>query len=494
MAWNPFRRSKSNDITLPVETPKKLKRSFLGANFNRLTNDFLGGDSVLADMADRVNLRARARQLAKNDPYAAKFISLVRNNTLGPNGITLSAQIQNKDGSSDEKLNDLVETLWWKWSRNGNCDVTGKYSFKKLLDLIVEALSRDGEALVWLRRGQSFGDYKFQLQFLDAEYLDDTYQNTQNNGVIIRDGIEFNQFGKPIAYHIRKSIDDPLRNNSTDRIRVPAEDIVHIFNPQYANQHRGITPLAPVMLALHNLSKYRESELIAARIAACKQAYLTKIGGEDFQDDETDEFGNVPNAIETGVIDILPDGYDIKFSDFSSPSTTFDTFNKAQLRGIAAGLGVNYNSLDSNLESVNYSSARFGLLEEINTYKIIQNLLIDEFLTRVFEDWLRIQLLNGKIPFPVTYFDKINKPKWVTKGWRSVDPGKDASANKTYIELNLKTRTEILAETGQDFEEVMLQIAKEKQLMDKLGIQDKDLTKIEMEAELAAQNSPSEQP
>lgn len=470
-----FLKKKKEPVVTTSIPPQK--RSFTAATLNRLSTDFLQSDSILNDMSARVSLRARARELAKNNEFVKKYCQLIKNNVIGPSGIQLSMQITNMDGSSDNTINDLIENLWWEWSQTNNCDVTGKYSFKKILDLLVDALLRDGEALIYIRRGKEFGKFTYQLQVLDCEYLDDTYSSKESNGFIIRDGIEFNQFGKPIAYYIlTSSPNDPL-GDSVKRIRVPAADIIHIFDPEYAAQHRGITKFAPVMMSLHHLSKFRESELIAARVAACKQAFLTKTGSNDFPSDE-EENGILTNEVTPGTIEILPEGYDIRFSDFSAPTTTFDMFNKAILRGVAVGLGVSYNSLNCDLESVNYSSARFGGIEEQNNYRTIQNFIIDTFVNRVFEDWLRTQFINSLIPYGINKFSKFNTKKWITKSFKSVDPAKDATANRLLLDTNLKTRTEILAESGQDFEETVLQLAKEKELMDKYGLIDKDIEKI----------------
>jgi lambda family phage portal protein len=477
--FNFFKRTKES--TVVIDKPVQ-KRSFTAASLNRLTNDFLQSDSILNDMSARVSLRARARELAKNNEFIKKYLQLIKNNVIGPSGITLSMQVTNVDGSSDKIVNDLIENLWWEWSQTGICDVTGKYSFKKVCDLLVDALMRDGEALIYIRRGKEFGKFTYQLQILDCEYLDDTYTSKEANGVIIRDGVEFNQFGKPIAYYIlTSSPNDPLGNH-VDRIRVPAQDIIHIFDPEYAAQHRGITKFAPVMMSLHHLSKFRESELIAARVAACKQAFLTKTGTNEFPADE-EENGILTNEVSPGTIEILPEGYDIRFSDFNAPTTTFDMFNKAILRGVAVGLGVSYNSLNCDLESVNYSSARFGGIEEQNNYRTIQNFIIDNFVNRVFEDWLRTQFINNRLSYGINKFQKFNTKKWITKSFKSVDPAKDATANRLLLDSNLKTRTEILAESGQDFEETILQLSKEKELMDKYKLVDKDIEKLLLEAQ-----------
>jgi capsid protein len=55
-----------------------------------------------------------------------------------------------------------------------------------------------------------------------------------------------------------------------------------------------------------------------------------------------------------------------EFAEFNPthPTTAYKDFMKAVLRSIARGLGMAYTTLTGDLEAVNYSSIRAGLLSE----------------------------------------------------------------------------------------------------------------------------------
>jgi capsid protein len=59
------------------------------------------------------------------------------------------------------------------------------------------------------------------------------------------------------------------------------------------------------------------------------------------------------------------------------PTGEFLPFHKAMLRSMAAGMGVLYNNLASDLEGVNFSSIRQGTLDEREHWKELQQWLVN---------------------------------------------------------------------------------------------------------------------
>ena len=132
------------------------------------------------------------------------------------------------------------------------------------------------------------------------------------------------------------------------------------------------------------LHGYREAELVAARAAASKFAVLTSPSYEDFVgDDETEEDRPLID-FEPASIFQLPEGQDLKLIDPTHPTSAFDDFEKAVLRGIASGLNVSYTSLSNDLTGVSYSSIRQGTIEERDHYKTLQSFFHPAFLRTDF--------------------------------------------------------------------------------------------------------------
>ena len=67
---------------------------------------------------------------------------------------------------------------------------------------------------------------------------------------------------------------------------------------------------------------------------------------------------------------------------------------KALLRFVSSSLGVSYNALASDLEGVNYSSMRSGLLIERDQWRMLQSLMKEQMLQPIFEDWISMVLLS----------------------------------------------------------------------------------------------------
>jgi capsid protein len=68
------------------------------------------------------------------------------------------------------------------------------------------------------------------------------------------------------------------------------------------------------------------------------------------------------------------------------------------------------------------------------------------------------------------YFEQALEPQWRPRGFEWVDPQKDQNANVIAIENALACRTDIIAEAGDDFDEVIEQLAYEQRRIEELGL------------------------
>ena len=75
-----------------------------------------------------------------------------------------------------------------------------------------------------------------------------------------------------MAYHVlRHPPGDslpPLDATPWETVRLPAEDIVHLFHPLAPGQLRGVSWLAPVLLRLHELDAFEDATLARQKVAA----------------------------------------------------------------------------------------------------------------------------------------------------------------------------------------------------------------------------------
>ena len=478
MAW-PFFGKKHKPV-------KSYKRGFSAAAINRLTASMVT-KSQAVDWDLRLSLeilRSRSRSLCVNNDYAKKFLQMVSAHVVGPSGFNLVCRAGDYDAKGafvvDAIDSRAIEDAFYKWAKRGNCDVTGMHSFFDVCNMYIKAVARDGEVLIKKVRGTNAGPFGFQLQVLDVDRLDHLKNEELSNGNIIKMGVEINSYGKPVAYHIRSKHpgENPYGNYTASKIeRVPAEDIYHHFIAERPEQNRGIPWMHSAILRLTHLNGYEEAAIIAARVGASKMGIITSPDGDGSPlATDTDDQGNLIDEVDPGKFSVLPQGYEFTPFNPDYPHAMFAEFVKSTLRGVASGLGVSYNTISNDLEGVNFSSIRTGVLEERDNWMVIQNWMIEKFLDDVYTEWLRMALLMGAIKtprgfaLPASKFDKFNRATWNGRRWQWVDPVKDIDANVTAINNGLKSRAQVIAEQGRDIDDVMQALAEEQKKITELGI------------------------
>lgn len=456
------------------------RRDFTGADAGRLYNDWILGPGASRNEKIRrslTTLRARCRDLAENDDYARKFVSLCKTNIAGSNGIKLSMDVTDPGGRPDKFANDSIEAAFTEWSTARNCTVQRNLTWRGVQHLLLETAPTDGEILIRKVRGFD-NPFGFALQLFPSDSLDLEYNDTLTDGSTVRMGVERNSWKEPVAYHVLTDDPSDVWYSSTYRFkrqRIPASDIIHAFIPTAINQVRGFPWMHSAMARMQMLNGYEEASLVAARAAACQSGFFQQRSDPNspppnYEGDATDSNGNPIQEMEPGAYRTLPAGIEFKEHNPSYPHTEFTQFTKQILRGISSGLLVSYNTLSNDLESVNYSSIRAGLLEEREMWMLLQIWFIDTVVLPIFEDWLLMALTSGRIPLPASKFSKFNAPIFNGRRWPWIDPMKDVQARILAIQNNLDTHSGALAEQGRDIEDVLRTKQKEEDLSEIYGI------------------------
>ena len=453
-------------------------RSYAGANQGRLFADFLTSNSSADQELNNSlpTLRNRSRDLARNNEYARRFLNMIKTNVVGEKGFTLQVRARNDDNSYDVVGNQIVENAFSTWGKMGNCEASGRMSWLDCQRYVAETMARDGEVFVKKIYNKRYKD-GFAIQFIEGEMVDHDKNGRAKNGNEIRMGVEIDEFARPVAYHVktRHPNDIALATNRNQRVtvRIPAEEMIHVFIQQRMHQTRGEPMMAPVIASLKMLGGYREAELVAARAAAAKFGVITTPSGDEFiGDDETVD--GVPIVdMEPGSYSQLPAGFDFKMIDATHPTTAFDSFEKAVLRGIASGLNISYTGLSNDLTGVSYSSIRQGTIEERDNYKTLQSFLIEHFCEPIFNAWLDSALDFGAMNIPATQekFNKFSSGVYFRgRGFAWVDPLKEINAAIAGISNGLLSMNDVAANYGRDVEELFAQIQSDKEMAERYGL------------------------
>lgn len=448
------------------------KRTYAGANQGRLFADFVASSRSADEEIKGAlkTLRNRCRDLSRNNEYAKRFLTLAKTNIVGERGVTIQVKARNDNGAMDMIGNTIVENAWKKWTRKGICTVDGRMSWVDAQRLFVETLIRDGEVLVRLVKYPN--DYRFALEFIETDLLDEEYNAPLPNGNRIRMGVELDQFNRPVAYHLFTSHPGDTSTMWMGKAynRVPADKIIHAYLPERAMQTRGAPWMSPVISSLKMLAGYREAELVAARVGASKMGFFTSPQGDGFVADDTDNKVPIMEA-DPGTFHQLPQGVEFQQFDPTHPTSAFADFEKAILRGIASGLGVSYTSLANDLEGVSYSSIRQGTLEDRDQWKVLQDFLIQHFIEPVFNAFLMSIMENGVIMIPASRFDKFaDATVYRARGFQWVDPLKEMNAAVVGLQNGILSMQDIASQYGRDVEEQFDQIQAEKELAASYGL------------------------
>jgi len=456
------------------------RNAYSGAAVNRLLLDWIASARSADEeiRGDLRLLRARARELARNNTYAKRYLRLLGANVIGYAGIKLQAIVRELGSDDlDVETNREIERAWREWAE-GPVTVDGKLSLRRFEEVILRTLAVDGEAFVRIWRGSDVNRFGLALQAIDADLIDERLNRSLAPGVNeIRLGVEVDKVGRPLAYHV---YDKPLSVAATtyrERFRVPAGDVIHLYVPDRVNQTRGVTWLHSVMIPVHMLDGYEESEAIASRVASAKMGFFVRtqpeIGGGLSMVGDDDEGETKPVSLEAspGSFEVLDDGLDFKAWDPAHPTGAFGPFVNQMIRKIASGLSVFANVLGNDARGVNYSSFRSFALIERDDWRQIQGDFVELWRRPLYREWIKIALLTKALRLRSNRPDDFLAVRHRPRGWPWIDPQKEAQGAILAIENQLSSRTSALAEKGIEIEDVFAEIKTERELAAKYGIE-----------------------
>lgn len=480
-----FRRRPPSVRSAPAKhrgpTPRAVMRMFDAAKSDRLTSDWLS-HPVTAEWLIRQHQRvlvARSREQCANNDYAKAFLRMSRQNIVGPKGVMLLAQSRDDKGALDTLANQAIEDAWAKWGHRKHCDVAGALSWRGIQSLAVQQAGKDGEFMFRKIYGRDAGLFGFALQALDPQRCDPAFdQYDLPGGAFIRAGIEFNQYGRALAYHFHVSKEsDAFYNYSyggRNFHRIPADEIIHGFLPEMVGQKRGLPWVSTGLWSLKQLHGFEDAAIVAARVGASKMGVIQWKEGRG-PEMEDDELANFQMDTEPGEFPVLPEGAELHDWNPQYPSNEFASQVKAMLRRFSAGAGVLYNNLANDLEGVNFSSIRQGTLDEREHWKELQEWLIESLIQPVFEEWLPRALLGGLItvkgrPLKPERIDRYSMVSWQPRRWAWIDPSADVQAAVASKNNLLQSPGQIIRESGRDPADVWREIAADIEAMKAAGI------------------------
>lgn len=461
-------------------------RRFNAAISNRLTSDWMAEQgSINRDIkAAHRTLLNRARDLAKNNDYVVGYLNRCVANIAGPEGFQLQNRAVDSNGDADDYVNNEIENKWYEWNKRENCTVYKNISFLEVQKLLIKQWKRDGNIFIRKIVSDKFNDFGFALELLEVDLLDTERNEKLKNGNVVIMGIEFNEWKQPVAYYFKSNTasdeaDQSYYGYTEGNVRrVPADEIIHHFNREHTNQVLGYTSLAQSMLTFHDLQGYDQAAIINARAGASKMGFLQSqpnAMNPAYTGDGEDAEGNIISNFSFGEIEKLPQGLEFKGWDPTYPHGEYPSFVKSTLRRMATGLGVAYANWVGDLEAVNFSSMRSGLLDERDNWKNDQSTFREGVLIPIFNEWLRYAILSGKVNISYSQYERVNKPEFIGRRWDWVDPRADVEAKVMAINNNLITLSDAMAEMGYDLDDYLVRRKRELEKLKEIKDLEKEL-------------------
>ncbi len=456
-------------------------------------------------LPDRDLATARVRDLIRNNGWSSGLVTRHIDQIIGSQFHWSPRPDYHALGLSFEWALEWAQIVAAKWREftldpRKYIDSTGRFTWPLLAGAAFRHRLVDGEALTLLNfKRRSDTPWRTALRVIHPDRLSNP--DGRANGSSLRGGIELSADGEPIRYHIRtRHPGDGLLAGADDLMTwnaIPARHswgrprMIHFFEPEDIEQHRGKSLLTPVVEKLKMLDHYDRVELQAAVVNAVFAAYIESpfdhdlVNGaleadtkevEGYQKQRKEFHGDRGISMEGARIPTLFPGEKIGTIDPARPNVNAATFEQNALRFIAAATGQSYEELAQDWTKTNYSSARAGML---NTWKFgfaRRGHFGEGWGTPIALAFLEDGFDNGEIPFPKGAPSLFEAPaawtrgRWIGPGRGYVDPTKEAQAALMRMDAGLSTLQDENADQGADWRETLDQQAAEQAYRSKLGL------------------------
>lgn len=347
---------------------------------------------------------------------------------------------------------DWLENQWF-----GSCDVRGRaWDFKTLLWLDSVAIDRDGDFLIYLTESESGYPQTQRIAVNRIASRGHTREGVLTEGDYkgrrISHGVVLSETNRAIAYHV-------LGDTPADDKYIPADRCIHVFDPLWHDQVRGIPSFTASIKLIYGSMTATEREqmnqLVRSSIALVE---YNEAGAADMDDpanqrasDEDD--APVIQSYAGGMIKYFRSnsGGKVEALDTDMPGNGWDTFQDRVVRTAMSG--------------INWPSEMVWKSSEANA-SLVRN--IQERARMSVED--RQDVIKSPALFVIRYAVAkaikagiLPKPKTSSDWWKwdfqmprkfSVDIAKDAAQRRDDFRIGFRSRTDIASEDGKDVDQI----------------------------------------
>lgn len=430
-------------------------RSYDAAKRTRSSANWITGTgSSNSEIAPAIaTVRSRSRDMARNNPYAARAINGLTSKSVGT-GIMA-------------RWDAPAQKQWNKWIPQA--DFEGHFDLYGLQNHWARAGYESGEVLI--RRIRTRDEFGIRVQTLESDYIDSSKFGPLDSGNYVIAGAEVDRLGRKVAMWLfdQHPGEMPYVPKNFKSKRVPMDDLIHFGEKKRPGELRYMPRLTASMMKLRDIDEGDEADLVRKKIQACFVAFVT--GGDPQkslgESSMVPASGSTParrtEMLSPGMIYYPRDGENVTFGN--PVAVADESFTKRQLHAVAIGCGMTYELLTGDLSDVNYSSFRAGLQdfrEFVDEWRWIH--FAPVVLTRVARWWEESAWDAGKLRTTGHELD------WTPPKWSYVDPQKEIKADVEELDSSLISWPEKQRQRGYDPEVVLAEMEEWNEKLKKAGI------------------------
>ena len=411
----------------------------------RSSSQRLTGPEDYQAFPDRIALIKQMRDLRQN---FGLFNGMIRKLSMYAFG-RLRYQARTGDKVIDDQYEQYLSACF------ANCDLSGRHNLRKMIDIAFQSMLCDGDyGLKWQR--DRAGELK--LTGIEADRIGGIYM--QKTAEDYFQGVTIDEVtGQPLTY---QTFYRTKAGTYIDPVDVPAQDLIHVFNPERYNEYRGVTPFASVINEARDLKELMEALRIGTKFENYHSAIQYTASGLPLDDpasfftsqngvnNETNSSGSplAEQDIRFGKIQVAPIGSKVEFLKSDRPSGTLQSYMESLIRLIGAPLNMPFGFL-YNLSGMAGPAVRMDSGQAQRAIWLLQENMEERALNRIKNTYLMDGFARGIIK----YIPGWQGGKWQYPAWPTIDGGRDSAAGIAEWRAGLGSKDIWWNEQGEDAEE-----------------------------------------
>ena len=475
---------------------------------------------------DRDILVARTRDLVRNDGWAKGAINRITDAAVGaqffpvprPIWRALSRHLGPKfDDVWAREFTSIAVSEWRLWADDParHCDAAKRLTVTQMLRQLFRTKMIEGDGLCFLpwnpdAKGPGAARYATCVQLVDPDRLSNPMSMIDTQ--FCRGGVQIDGLSAAVGYHLRRAhpYDTYLSADSLIWDYFPRWGplgrpfVVHDFDADRADQHRGIGVLTEIIARFRMLNTYDATSVQKAILRNVLGFFISSTRTEDEVGDSLDPAGSARGYVERAIandelrgelnnnapitmggvrVPVLPPGEKVNVVGASGEADDFATFESAVIRSISSATGQSSEEISNDFSKLNYSSFRGSLLQAWKTLIRRRRDFQAGTATPIYSAFLEemVDMTPEAMPRGFTSMDFAEHrsafayAQWIGPGRGWVDPVKERQGEVLGLDAGFGTLEQTCADiSGMWWEDVLDQRKHEMDTMTAYGMHQPD--------------------